>query len=123
MTNKGYFYKDILGTQLYQNNKAYWDRQIVGNELQKFVGKCQADITLKGSPNTFLRGKLRMKAPKQKIRWIGTTAHQERTGGMSTGILIRPTIKSQSNRATMAYSRPYILAYLKQRKPEDNFQS
>lgn len=123
MTNKGYFYKDILGTQLYQNNKAYWDRQIVGNELQKFVGKCQADITLKGSPNTFLRGKLRMKAPKQKIRWIGTTAHQERTGGMSTGILIRPTIKSQSNRATMAYSRPYILAYLKQRKSEDNFQS
>ena len=120
--HRGNFVRNLIGTQLYQNNATYWQNNIVGTNCQKFIGTVGGTVILKGKPNTclYLTGNANfvVKAPKQKKRYIGTTLVKQRTGGLKVGFRIAPK-PTGSQRVAVGYNIPYIVVYLKQRYVDD----
>lgn len=106
------------------NDKFFVDQ--FGENCQGLGGKCETEVTFYGAPNQVLSGNITVKAPAYTTKTIdtgsGSVTMRERTGGIKNGCFIFKLMPSEcKGRKTLAFSKPTIVVYAKERNPTDQF--
>ena len=124
----GYFLPPELKSttlgQTVDNDKFFVDQ--FGENLRYIRGRCKTEVTFYGAPEQILSGTIRVKAPAYTTKVIntgsGSVVTRERTGGIKDGCLVfKLGVKECKGRKTLAWNKPTIIVYAKERNPTDEF--
>lgn len=112
-----------LGTTV-DNDKFFVDQ--FGEHCRYVRGTCKTEVTFYGAPDQILSGRIWIKAPAYTTKVINTGAGsvtmRERTGGIARGCFVfKAVTKECKGRKTLAWNKPTIVVYAKDRNPTDEF--
>ena len=112
-----------LGTTV-DNDKFFVDQ--FGEYCRSVRGTCKTEVTFYGAPDQILSGTIWVKAPAYTTKKIDTGSNivtlKERTGGIAGGCFIFKMVNKEcKGRKTLAWSKPTIVVYAKERNPSDDF--
>ena len=106
------------------NDKFFVDQ--FGEYCRSVRGTCKTEVTFYGAPDQILSGTIWVKAPAYTTKKIDTGSNivtlKERTGGIAGGCFIFKMVNKEcKGRKTLAWSKPTIVVYAKERNPSDDF--
>ena len=105
------------------NDKFFIDR--FGENNENIIGKCFTEVTFFGAPDKVISGRISVVAPAITEYSIDAgdgekITVKERTGGIKNGcIIVKTLIKEREGRATLAYSKPVLVIYARDRRIDD----
>ena len=97
-----------------------------GEHCRAVRGTCKTEVTFYGAPDKILSGTIWVAAPAYTTKKIDTGSNivtlRERTGGIADGCIIFKMVNKEcKGRKTLAWGKPLIVVYAKERNPSDEF--
>lgn len=126
LTGGSFSLPDIPSTYLgktVDNDKYFRDK--FGENNSNIIGRCVTEVTFFGAPDKVISGSIAVVAPAITEYTIDagngeSITVKERTGGIENGcIIVKTVIPERKGRATLAYSKPTLIIYARERKIDD----
>ena len=100
--------------------------ELFGKNCRNVQGRCRTEVTFYGAPDKILSGTIWVTAPAYTTKLIntgsGSVSIKERTGGIANGcFVIKLMNKKCSGRKTLAWGKPTIVVYARERNPSEDF--
>ena len=109
------------------NDKYFLDR--FGEHNEGIMGKCVTEVTFYGAPNQVISGNIVVTALAQTSTTMTVNGERinmlsERTGGIDQGgFIVHVEIPERKGRATLAFSKPVLVIYARERGENESLSS